>query len=63
MHGSFIFSIILKSHHETERNFKNVQSDAVLWGRGTTGSRVAIVEDGIAVPQIAKPPPHQCCVV
>ena len=51
MHGSFIFGIILKSYHETERNFKNVQSDAVRGGRDT--SRVAIGEDQIAVLQIA----------
>ena len=40
MHGSFIFGIILKSYHETEQNFKNVQRDMVCGGRDT--SRVAI---------------------
>ena len=40
MYGSFIFGIILKSYHETEQNFKNMQSD---WTRGSRDiSRVAI---------------------
>ena len=40
MHGSFIFGIIFKSYNETERNFKNMQSDYVLGSRDT--SRVAV---------------------
>ena len=40
MRGSFIFGITLKWYHETERNFKNVQSDKVCGGRDI--SRVAI---------------------
>ena len=47
MHGSFTSGIILKSYHETERNFKNGQSDQVCGGRDT--SREAIVVDGTDV--------------
>ena len=54
--GSFTSGIILKSYHETKRNFKKVQSDSVRRGRDT--SRVAIAEDGIAVSQIAVPLPE-----
>ena len=50
MQGSFTSGIILKLYHETERNFKNVQSNAVRGGRDTSG--VAIAEDGIAALQI-----------
>ena len=50
MHRSFTSGIILKWYHETEQNFKNVQSDKVCGGRDI--SRVAIAVDGIDVPQI-----------
>ena len=50
MHWSFTPDIISNLYHDTERNFKNMQSESVLGGRDT--SRVAIAVDGIAVPQI-----------
>ena len=59
MHGSFTSGIILKLYHETERNLKTVQSDAVRRGKDTTTSRVAIAEDGIDVLQIGIDTPLQ----
>ena len=52
MHGSFTSGIIFKLYHETERNFKNVQSDWVLGCRDT--SHAAITVDGIVVLQIGR---------
>ena len=52
MHGSFTSGMILKSNHETERNFKNVQSDSVRGGRDTSRVAITIVVDRIDVLEI-----------